>query len=485
MTGIDATDTTITLPYNAEWEYSTDKQNWNNTHEFTGLKAAMEYTFYVRVAETDDAEASQIADVTVYTAYAAPQTGEGYSINYTAETITINSGYEVNTAVDFTGTEIADGSSLAGYAGKILYIRHAADDDGAPASAAAELPIPARPAAPQGVTGGILKINGADTTMEYSTDNGATWTAFTDETVSSISAGTYWVRYPAAAGTKFASESVEVTVTQRSSGGGVTTYPVTVADTEHGTVTASHKRASRSTLITITATPDLGYELESLTVLDSRGEEIALTDKGDGKYTFTMPASKVTVEASFLPTPLPFEDVTPGAWYESAVRYAYFHNIMEGMSETEFAPATALTRAMAAQILYNLEGQPTVSGENEFIDVSGWYETAVTWAAENGVATGYGDGTFQPGDSITRQEFAQMLYNYAKYKGYDLTAEGDLSQFPDSGSVADWAEIAMSWANGNKLINGHDDGTIDAAGTAIRAQAASILMRFDQNLVKN
>ena len=110
---------------------------------------------------------------------------------------------------------------------------------------------------------------------------------------------------------------------------------------------------------------------------------------------------------------------------------------------------------------------------------------AVYWARLTGVATGYGDGTFQPGDSITRQEFAQMLYNYAEYKGYDLSAEGDLSRFPDSGSVADWAEAAMSWANSNKFINGHDDGTIDAGGTAIRAQAASILMRFDQNLVKN
>ena len=115
VTGIDATDTTITLPYNAAWEYSTDKQNWNSTHEFIGLTPAEEYTFYVRVAETNDAEASQIAVVTVYTAYAAPLPGEGYSINYTAETITINSGYEVNTAEDFTGTEIADGSSLAGY----------------------------------------------------------------------------------------------------------------------------------------------------------------------------------------------------------------------------------------------------------------------------------------------------------------------------------------------------------------------------------
>ena len=268
------------------------------------------------------------------------------------------------------------------------------------------------------------------------------------------------------------------------------TYAVTTPETTGGTVTVSPSRASSGRTVTITATPDLGYELESLTVLDSRGNEIALTDKGDGKYTFTMPASRVTVEASFAPAPLPFEDVAPGAWYESAVRYAYFHNIMEGMRETEFSPTTALTRAMAAQILYNLEGQPDLSSENlgypyEDVDAQAWYGNAVYWARITGVATGYGDGTFQPGDCITRQEFAQMLYNYAKYKGYDLTAEGDLSQFPDSGSVADWAEAAMSWANGNQLINGHDDGTIDAAGIGTRAQAASILMQFDQNLAEN
>ena len=268
------------------------------------------------------------------------------------------------------------------------------------------------------------------------------------------------------------------------------TYAVTTPETTGGTVTVSPTRASSGRTVTITATPDTGFALESLTVLDSRGNEIALTDKGDGKYTFTMPASRVTVEASFAPAPLPFEDVAPGAWYEEAVRYAYFHNIMEGMRETEFAPATALTRAMAVQILYNLEGQPDLSDENlgypyEDVDAQAWYGNAVYWARITGVATGYGDGTFQPGDSITRQEFAQMLYNYAKYKGYDLTAEGDLSQFPDSESVADWAEAAMSWANGNELINGHDDGTIDAAGIGTRAQAASILMKFDQNLVEN
>lgn len=268
------------------------------------------------------------------------------------------------------------------------------------------------------------------------------------------------------------------------------TYAVTTPETPGGTVTVSPSRASSGRTVTITTQPAPGYELESLTVLDSRGNEIALTDKGDGKYTFTMPASRVTVEASFTPAPLPFEDVAPGAWYESAVRYAYFHNIMEGMRETEFAPATALTRAMAVQILYNLEGQPDLSDENlgypyEDVDAQAWYGNAVYWARITGVATGYGDGTFQPTDSITRQEFAQMLYNYAKYKGYDLSAEGDLSTFPDANSIADWAEAAMSWANGNQLINGHDDGTIDAAGIGTRAQAASILMKFDQNLVEN
>ena len=267
------------------------------------------------------------------------------------------------------------------------------------------------------------------------------------------------------------------------------TYAVTAPETPGGTVTVNPSRASRGRTVTITAEPDPGYELESLTVLDSRGNEIALTDKGDGKYTFTMPASKVTVESTFAPTPLPFEDVASGTWYEEAVRYVYFRGVREGMSATTFQPNGTLSRAMAVQIFYNLEGQPDISGENlgypyEDVNAQAWYGDAVYWARITGVATGYGDGTFQPTDSITRQEFAQMLYNYAKYKGYDLSAKGDLSQFPDSGSVADWAEAAMSWANGNELINGHDDGTIDAAGIGTRAQAASILMRFDQNLVE-
>ena len=183
---------------------------------------------------------------------------------------------------------------------------------------------------------------------------------------------------------------------------------------------------------------------------------------------------------------LPFTDLGEGQWYENAVRYAYTHDLMAGTSATTFAPNKSLTRAEAVQILYNLEGQPTVTAATNFADSANhWAATAIAWAEQTGVVDGYEDGTFRPENNVTRQEFAQMMYNYAVYKDYDLSAKGDLSQFSDGDSVQEWAIPAMEWANGNELINGHDDGTLEPGGTTTRAQAASILMRFDQNVVEN
>ena len=435
----------------------------------------------------DGMEGTVYGDVTLY---------ESLTINQ-GETLTIPSGAELNCNGKLTnnGTIVNTGGTLTGEPGGTGKIETTPTIDTQPTN--------------QSVTVGqtasfTVEANGDSLSYQWqqSADNGTNWNKISGATSNSYTTDAatlemnnyqYQCVVSNSAGS-VTSNAATLTVTAPPEPTPPPyippTYAVTTPETPGGTVTVSPSRASSGRTVTITAAPDTGFALESLTVLDSRGNEIALTDKGDGKYTFTMPASRVTVEASFTPAPLPFEDVAPGAWYEEAVRYAYFHNIMEGMRETEFSPTTALTRAMAVQILYNLEGQPDLSDENlgypyEDVDAQAWYGDAVYWARITGVATGYGDGTFQPGDSITRQEFAQMLYNYAKYKGYDLTAAGDLSQFPDSESVADWAETAMSWANGNKLINGHDDGTIDAGGTAIRAQAASILMRFDQNLVEN
>ena len=183
---------------------------------------------------------------------------------------------------------------------------------------------------------------------------------------------------------------------------------------------------------------------------------------------------------------LPFTDVAEGDWFYDAVAYVYENGIMAGTSETIFNPTMELDRAQAAQLFYNLEGKPAVTGDSAFSDVasSHWAVDAITWAAENEVVAGIGGNLYDPDSNVTREQFAQMLYNYAQYKGYDLTANGDLTQFPDDGSISFWAETALGWANGKGLINGNEDGTLAPGGTATRAQAASILANFDQNVAK-
>ena len=183
----------------------------------------------------------------------------------------------------------------------------------------------------------------------------------------------------------------------------------------------------------------------------------------------------------------PFTDVTEGDdWFYDAVAYVYENGIMAGTDETTFEPFLELDRAMAAQLFYNLEGQPTVTGDSTFTDVTSghWAVDAITWAAQNDIVAGIGGGLYDPDSNVTREQFAVMLYKYARFKGYDLTATGDLTQFPDADAISSWAETALSWANGKGLINGHENGTIDPKGSTIRAQAASIMANFDQNVAK-
>lgn len=265
-------------------------------------------------------------------------------------------------------------------------------------------------------------------------------------------------------------------------GGGSTRYPITVPEEDHGTVSVSPSRASSGQTVTITVTPDEGYKVGSVTVKRPNGSTVPVTGQGNGKYTFTMPSGGVTVDVTFIPEDWPFVDVTEDKWYYDAVAYVYQQGIMVGMSETTFEPNTTVNRAQVVQMLYNLEGQPQVSGDSGFSDIRDgqWYAKAVAWASANDVVAGYEDGTFRPTRAVIREEFAQILYNYAKFKGYGLSASADLGKFPDAGQVSSWAETALGWANGNGLINGHDDGRLDPKGSTIRAQAASILMNFDK-----
>ena len=215
------------------------------------------------------------------------------------------------------------------------------------------------------------------------------------------------------------------------------------------------------------------------------GSGYTMTEGENGQYTFTKkvtPGPGGEEEDGF-----PFTDVKTSDWYYDAVKYVYENGLMAGTSETTFAPEVKLNRAMAVQILYNLEGKPAVTEAATFTDAAAageWALDAIAWAQQTGVVAGMGDNLFAPAAQVTREQFAQMMYNYAKYKGYDLTAAGDLAQFTDSGKLQSWAVTAMKWANGNGLINGFEDNTLQPAGTTIRGQAASIIMNFDKNVAK-
>lgn len=273
-----------------------------------------------------------------------------------------------------------------------------------------------------------------------------------------------------------------------STGGGTTTpsYTVSVGTAENGTVTASPTNAKEGDKVTLTVAPDEGYELGALTVKDASGKTVSTTKVSENEYTFTMPEGNVTVTATFVEkNATPFTDVKTTDWWYEAVKYVYENKLMSGTSDTTFEPTAKLNRAQAVQILYNLEGQPAVTGTADFTDVSGhWALNAITWGAKNGVVAGVGNGKFDPNANVTREQFAQMMYNYAKFKGYDLTAQGDLDNFTDVSKVSDWAETALAWANGEGLINGNTDGTLAPNGTAIRGQAASIMAKFDQNVAE-
>ena len=286
---------------------------------------------------------------------------------------------------------------------------------------------------------------------------------------------------------KNASEAFTYT---HSSSSGTTRYSVEVRGTTGGTVTASPTRAAKGATVTLTVRADEGYQLDGLTVTDSKGGTVKLTDKGSGTYTFTMPASKVTVQASFTQNQsgtLPFTDVKTGDWFYEAVQYVYDKGMMTGVSADRFAPASTTTRGMIVTILYRLENEPAVSGDLPFTDVErgAWYANAVAWAAANDIVNGTSATTFAPNSPITREQMATMLYRFAQYKGMDaVTLQEHLTGYPDGDQVSDYAIPAMNWAVGQGLIAGMENGTLVPQGSATRAQVATILMRFCENVMQ-
>ncbi|MDY4081570.1 MAG: S-layer homology domain-containing protein [Candidatus Metalachnospira sp.] len=270
---------------------------------------------------------------------------------------------------------------------------------------------------------------------------------------------------------------------------------VTIKDYKHGNVRVSPRDAQKGDTVKITAVPDEDYCVKSIKVVDNNGDEIKVHDEGNGIYIFTMTASKAVVEVRFEKYNaeknvdvqskfIPFTDISSDKWYYEGVKYVYERGIMNGISAHIFDPDTELTRAMVVRILYNIEGNPE-TGANSFIDVNSnsWYLNAVSWAASNGIASGVGDGRFEPDSSITREQLSVMLYNYSLMKGWDTSRGGmAFQEFTDCESVSDWAANAVKWAVNYGIISGRSQDKLEPRGIATRAEASVMLMNFTKNI---
>lgn len=262
-------------------------------------------------------------------------------------------------------------------------------------------------------------------------------------------------------------------------------YTVTVEESSHGKVSSDRVRAGSGSAVTLTASPDSGYILDVLTVTDSRGDDVGLTQEDGGKYTFIMPDRDVTVRASFVRAVCTgdadcpsraFPDLDTGSWYHEAVDYVLRSGLMDGYTGGLFGPNDPLSRVQFAQILYNRAGRPAVTGSRVFTDTApgAWYADAVAWAVGQDIAGGYGDGRFGPDDPITREQLAAILWRYAgRPEPPDL-----LLTFSDADQISPWAAAPLRWAVERGIVSGKGSGILDPQGTATRAEAAQMLKNF-------
>ena len=281
-------------------------------------------------------------------------------------------------------------------------------------------------------------------------------------------------------------ESGTLTVNPRSSGGGgggggasVPTFTVTApAKTDNGSVSVSPKNAAAGSTVTVTVTPDKGYTIETLTVLDKDGKELKLTEK-NGKYTFTMPAGKVEVKVTFMEDNSMlnfFVDVKADNYFYDAVKWAAEKGITSGTDDTHFSPNAACTRAQIVTFLWRAAGSPEPKGTGSFADVSAdsYYTKAVAWAVENGITGGTGDGKFSPNATCTREQAVAFLY---RASGSPAVSGG--SAFNDVAANAYYAD-AVAWAEKNEITGGIGGGLFGSGNDCTRAQIVTFLYRTYQ-----
>lgn len=272
-------------------------------------------------------------------------------------------------------------------------------------------------------------------------------------------------------------------------------YTISVDGGSHGSVSIEAEPAGtnsyygiRNEYVYIDATPNTGYKVKSVTVVDKYNDSIKVYESSTAnRYYFTMPDSNVTVKVEFTPRVMsnPFTDVRSTDWFYDAVNYVYSEGIMDGTSVYMFSPNNATSRGMLVTILWRLAGQPVVTGTS-FSDVSSssYYYYAVLWASKYGIVDGLGNNMFGPDQAITREQFAVILYRYAQHCGYSTSANSTLVGYADSNKISSYALTAMRWACGAGLFEGDERANLNPQGQTTRAAAAKLLMTFQENVAK-
>ena len=413
---------TATIPEVKNAEYSFDGKQYSAVNTKTDCAPNTEYTGYVRIPETDTQKASAVTSST-----------------QTAPKLTVAAPvFKPDGTTSFRGTQTVE-ISCATPGASIYYTT----DGTTPTSSGTAY-------------SGAISLTSTTTVKAIAVK--------TDMNDSAVTAATFTRRSSSGGG---------------GGGGGLSapSYSVSVDDVKHGTVTVSPESASKGDTVTITATPDKGYVLESLTVLDKDGKALTLTDKGSGKYIFVMPAGKVTVKAVFMDdnTMLNFfTDVHAEDYYYDAVFWAAQKGITGGMSDTLFAPNAACTRAQVVTFLWRAAGSPEPKALSSFADVpaDAYYAKAVAWAVENGITEGTSDTAFAPGTICTRAHGVTFLYRAAK-----ATASVGASAFTDVADSAYYAD-AVKWATEQGITKGVSSTLFGPDETCTRAQIVTFLYRM-------
>lgn len=259
-------------------------------------------------------------------------------------------------------------------------------------------------------------------------------------------------------------------------------HKVYVDKVTDGKLTVSDDWAKYGQIVYITAVPDYGCTLSSLSVRTATGDSVRVynAQKAD-TYYFYMPDQYVSVSAVFTGkyTSVPFNDVSYGDWYYDAVQFVYSRGIMDGVDYYKFAPNGTITRGMILTMLWRMAGEPFEMPVTSFTDVEigRYYTTAVAWACRNGIADGMGESTFGPNDAITREELVTLMYRYAQYFGHSCIGTS-IEGFADAGSVSSYAYNAMCWAYKAGVVTGTTGSRLNPQGTASRAEAAQMIMSF-------